>query len=394
MGGEYLENLQLRVSNPEEDYVRSKFREYYERAEVRAPEEIQKREWGTGGWERKIETRHMQIGSAQELKSRLVRDTPLFISYSVAYYEFPDMRPMERKNWLGADLVFDLDADHLELPCKNRHGSKWVCEECLNAVKDESIKLVEQFLIPDFGFSKDEIEMNFSGNRGYHIHIKNERVRELRAFARREIVDYLTGTGIDFVSMGFESVPVHGKREPKLLGPTPIDPAWPGRIARLVGRLISEKKLEEVGIDEKDAKKIYKKEEQFLKAVEGGNWDAVKLVNKEAVWRNVVGRLGIKLGDRIDQNVTADVSKLIRLPDSLHGESALVAKRVKDIGKFDPLKDAVVFGEQPVRIKIKKAPQFRVGELTFGPFKEEERELPEYAALYLLCKKEAVLWKS
>jgi len=389
-----LENIQLRVSNPEEEYVRSKFREYYERAEVQAPEEIQRREWGFGGWERKIETRHMQMASAQELKSRLVRDTPLFISYSVAYYEFPDMRPMEKKNWLKADLVFDLDADHLELPCKNRHGSKWVCEECLDAVKEESIKLVEEFLIPDFGFSKDEIGMNFSGNRGYHVHVRSEGVRELRAFARREIVDYLAGTGIDFSSMGFESVPVPGKREPHQLGPTPADPAWPGRIAKLVSRLLAERKLEEVGIGEKDAKKIYKHGEQFLRLIEGGNWDAVKLIDKEIVWRNVVGRLGIKLGDRIDQNVTADAGKLIRLPDSLHGESALVAARVKDIGKFDPLKDAVVFGEQPVRIKIKKAPQFRVGELTFGPFKEEERELPEQAALFLLCKKEAVLWKS
>jgi DNA primase small subunit len=389
-----LEDIQLKVSNPEEDYVRSKFREYYERAEVRAPEEIQRREWGFGGWERKIETRHMQMGSEQELRGRLVRDIPLFISYSVAYYEFPDMRPMENKNWLGADLVFDLDADHLGLPCKNRHGSKWVCEECLDAVKEESIKLMEEFLIPDFGFSRNEMEMNFSGNRGYHIHIKSESIRELRAFARREIVDYLTGTGIDFSSMGFESVPVHGKREPKLLGPSNADPAWPGRIAKLVGRLLTERKLEDVGIEEKDAKRIYKNGERFLRAMEGGNWDAVKLVNKESVWRNVVGRLGIKLGDRIDQNVTADVSKLIRLPDSLHGESALVAMRVKDINRFDPLKDAVVFGEQPVRIKIKKAPEFRVGELTFGPFKEEERELPEYAALFLLCKKEAVLWKS
>jgi len=364
------------------------------RAEVQAPEDIQRREWGFGGWERKIETRHMQMASAQELKSRLVRDTPLFISYSVAYYEFPDMRPMEKKNWLKADLVFDLDADHLELPCKNRHGSKWVCEECLDAVKEESIKLVEEFLIPDFGFSKDEIGMNFSGNRGYHVHVRSEGVRELRAFARREIVDYLAGAGIDFSSMGFESVPVPGKREQKLLGPNPADPAWPGRIARLVGRLLAERKLEEVGIGEKDAKKIYKHGEQFLRLIEGGNWDAVKLVNKEIIWRNVVGRLGIKLGDRIDQNVTADAGKLIRLPDSLHGESALIAARVKDIDKFDPLKDAVVFGEQPVRIKIKKAPQFRVGELTFGPFKEEERELPEQAALFLLCKKEAVLWKS
>ena len=394
IGGVLLESLQLRVSNPEEDYVKRKFREYYERVEVPAPEEIERREWGFGGWERKIETRHLRIGSTDELRSRLVRDTPLFISYSVAYYEFPDMRPMERKNWLGADLVFDLDSDHLELPCKSRHGAKWVCDECLNAVKEESVKLVEQFLIPDFGFSKKEIEMNFSGNRGYHIHVRDKSVRELGAYARREIVDYLTGTGIDFDSMGFEHVAVSGRKERKLLGPTLTDPAWPGRIAKLVSQLLAEKKLEEAGVGEREARRIYKKDAQFLESIKEGKWDVVKLENKEDFWRNVVGRLRVKLGDRIDQNVTADTGKLIRLPESLHGESALLARRVRDIDKFDPLKDAVVFGEQPVRIKIKKAPQFRVGEHTFGPFKDEERELPEYAALFLICKKEAVLWKS
>jgi len=389
-----LENLQLRVSNPEEEYVRNKFREHYARVDVPAPEEVERREWGFGGWERKIETRHMQICSAQELKSRLVKDTPLFISYSVAYYEFPDMRPMERKRWLGADLVFDLDSDHLELPCKSRHGAKWVCDECLDAVKEESMKLIEQFLIPDFGFSRDEIAVNFSGNRGYHIHVRDKAARKLGGYARKEMVDYLTGIGIDFDSMGFEWMPVSGKKERKLVGPTPDDPAWPGRIARLVSGLVSDGKLEEVGVEERDAKRIYKKGQQFLESVKEGKWDAVKLENKEAFWRNVVGKLGVKLGDRIDQNVTADAGKLIRLPDSLHGESALAARRVKDVDKFDPLRDAVVFGAQPVRIKIKKAPQFRIGEQTFGPFKDEERELPEYAALFLLCKKEAVLWKS
>jgi DNA primase small subunit len=389
-----LENLQLSVNNPEEMYVRSKFREYYGRAEVQAPDEIERREWGIGGWERKIEVRHMRMANSQDLRNRLAMDAPLFISYSAAYYEFPDMRPMERKNWLGADLVFDLDSDHLELPCKSRHGAKWVCEECISAVKEESIKLIEQFLIPDFGFSKREIRINFSGNRGYHIHVAEKSVRGLGAYARREIVDYLTGTGIDFDSMGFKWAPVPGRKEKKLFGPTPTDPAWQGRIAKLVSGLVSNKKLEDAGVDERDAKRIYKKSEQFLESIRNGKWDAVKLDKKELLWRNVVGKLGVKLGDRIDQSVTADASRLIRLPDSLHGESAMLAKRVGSIDKFDPLKDAVVFGRQPVRIKIKKAPEFRLGEQTFGPFKDEERELPEYAALFLLCKKEAVLWKS
>lgn len=389
-----LEGIQLRVRNPEEDYVRSRFREHYERVEVKPPDQIEKREWGFGGWEKKIEVRHLQIKNADELKSRLVREAPLFVSYSAAYYEFPDMRPMERKNWLGADLVFDLDSDHLELPCKKMHGEKWVCDGCLNAVKEETVKLVEEFLIPDFGFSKNDIEVNFSGNRGYHVHVKDESVRKLGGYARREIVDYLGGVGMDFEAVGFRYETVRGRKERKLLGPRPNDAGWAGRIARFVREAVAERKLEEMGVDEGDARRIYRKAEQFVRSVDEGKWDAVRIQNKESFWRGVIGKLGVRLGDRIDQNVTADATKLIRLPESLHGESGFVARRVKDIDGFDPLKDAVVFGEKPVRIKIRNAPQFRVGEETFGPFRNEERELPERAAIFLICKKEAVLWKS
>ena len=71
----------------------------------------ERREFGFGGWEKKIEFRHMAFRSAEDLRMALVRDRPLYVSASSAYYEYPDARPMPRKHWLGADLVFDLDVD-------------------------------------------------------------------------------------------------------------------------------------------------------------------------------------------------------------------------------------------------------------------------------------------
>ena len=39
--------------------------------------------------------------------------------YSTAYWKKPHELKMADKNWLGADLIFDLDGDHLpELPTK------------------------------------------------------------------------------------------------------------------------------------------------------------------------------------------------------------------------------------------------------------------------------------
>ena len=40
--------------------------------------------------------------------------------------------------------------------------------------------------------------MAFSGGRGYHIHIFDPKVLTLESPERREIVDYITGLGIDF----------------------------------------------------------------------------------------------------------------------------------------------------------------------------------------------------
>jgi len=40
-----------------------------------------------------------------------------------------------------------------------------------------------------------------------------------------------------------------------------------------------------------------------------------------------------------DRMVTIDTSRLIRLPDTIHGGSGLVAKHVTDLDRFDPLTD-------------------------------------------------------
>lgn len=388
-----MEEKQLSV-NQEENFVRMRFSKYYAGKEVKAPDGIERREWGFGSWNKKIESRHFKFASQQELNSYLVRNTPFFISYSTAYYEFPDMRPMEKKNWLGADLVFDLDSTHLEAGCNAKHDQKWVCDECLDAVKDETIKLIEEFLVPDFGFSRAEMKVNFSGNRGYHVHIANKAVMELGTYARREIVDFVTGIGIDSESIGFKKERVGDSRMQKLVGPKPSDMGWLGKVARFVIKLIEENKLGELGLNEVDAKKIYKNKEQFISGIERGNWDVVSIPHKATVWSYAIDRLKIKLGDKIDQNVTADATKLIRLPDSLHGETGLVAKRVEDVDKFDPLKDAIAFGSGPLRVKVGKVHRFKINEQEFGPFENESVELPEYAAMYLICKKEASLWKS
>ncbi len=367
-----------------EQFVRDKFVRYYSGSSPEPPVSSSSREWGFGSWLKKIESRHFRFLTTEDLHAYLRRNAPFYISHSAAYYEYPDARPMQRKNWLGADLIFDIDADQLSPTCLEEHGPGWVCDNCLEMAKRETQKLVEDFLIPDFGFRKDKININFSGNRGYHIHVMHEEIRTLSRSQRRDISDYITGKGLNYSSFFAKS---HARWE----GPKTEDPAWGGRIAKGFLSLLEEKKLERI-MKPTTSKRFYKKEEDVVKGVERGNWDVVGIKNHEATWSNLVDFLGVKLRDNIDQNVTFDTSKLIRMPDSLHGESSLLAKRVKkDLADFDPLKDAVVFGEEQIKVKIGKSPPIRLGDTIYGPYENTEIELPEKAALYLLCKKKASL---
>ena len=67
---------------------------------------------------------------------------------------------------------------------------------CLGAAKHEAQKLID-ILIQDFGYSpSEEMTVNFSGNRGYHVHVRSPNARGLDQLARREVVDYILGIGI------------------------------------------------------------------------------------------------------------------------------------------------------------------------------------------------------
>jgi len=331
-----------------------------------------------------------------------VRNTPFYISYSTAYYEFPDGRPMPRKVWMGADLVFDLDADHLELECLGKtHERKFPCVKCLAAVKEETVKLIEEYLVPDFGFSKEEISVNFSGNRGYHVHVRNEAVRQLSGWARREVADYISGAGLDRKSL----FPKLGAgRAERFDGPTPEMPGWHGKIARRFLQLLESGKLAEMGVEPVLARRLQKNKDKVVAGVGRGNWDTVRMTHleKEHLTEKVIGSAAIqiegmgKVGDEVDVGVTFDVSKLIRLPNSLHGETGLAAKKVAKVdalASFEPMSDAVVFSDAPVRVKVGEAPAFMMKGVSFGPYKNSEVELPEFAAAYLICKREAKLWK-
>jgi DNA primase small subunit len=401
--------------------VQEKFADYYREnsALIPLPSEFRRREFGFLMFKGGVMVRHKGFSEPTEIRRFMETITPSDIYYSSAYYEKPE-ETMERKGWLGADLIFDIDADHIPTQCKAQHdlwrcqacgatgvGAKpekcpqcgwnkfedetWPCKNCLEAAKSEALKLLD-FLIRDFGFSNEEVEVCFSGQRGYHVHVESEVARSLDQLARKEITDYLLGVGLDLEMHGVYdrgSARVH-----EVAGPAVHDLGWRGRLARGVFEFITESNAEQfeaIGVRRETADKILSHREILIR-LQGKMppWRAFSRIGTE-VWQGIVKHAIKKETVAIDTVVTTDIHRLIRMPETLHGKTGLKktrigADRLKD---FDPLRDAVAFKSGTMTIHVNEAQQIRLGEQVYGPYRNETVRLPTAVAVFLLCKRVA-----
>ncbi len=343
------------------------FVSYYENADFGVPL-IEQREFGFGNV-KKIDARHLSFASSGEFRRYLTSNTPLFVSHSTAYYDFPGATPIQKKHWRGADLVFDLDI-HAE--------GKFGAYGKLETVKADLTRLVRDFVLDDFGVDERNVAVAFSGNRGYHVHVRDPAYFPLAGDERRELVDYVMGQGLDYLQF----LQFDGK---KLLGPTPEEGGYRGRFAREAIRTVQESPLtlSRKFTNEKDR-------EFFISGIREGNWSRTTLNLNDLKERlgTVAKALPIRSVDT-DVGVTQDLSKLIRVPNSIHGETGLIAKviGIKDIEKFDPWKDAALEGPA---LKVRFTEDVPRLEPVFGgagPFrKDEERELPQEQAVFFVLK--------
>ncbi len=401
------------------DFVRNKFAEYYQScsSSIQPPSSIEKREFGFLLLKERIMLRHKGFGNIDALRSFLEAIVPSDVYYSSAYYENPE-REMAQKGWLGADLIFDIDADHIPTPCRKVHdtwvcsncgnagrgappeecpsckqqkfdGKTWLCEVCLESAKVEAMKLIN-FLTKDFGFSQEELKVAFSGHRGYHVYVESEEIRLLDSMARKEIVDYVVGIGLETGFHGLGEIGTRGESR-VLVGPDLSDLGWKGRIARGTYDFLlaaTPEELKKIGLKKKVIDLIDQHKETLLESWEEKTpWGTIKNIGTES-WR-IIAEHGARMQSaKIDTVVTTDTHRLIRLTDTLHGKTGLKKIEVPTTGieRFDPLKSAVTFKKGTLTVEISDAPQFRLGDESYGPFSGQIAELPTAAALFLLCK--------
>src|SRR6056297_762462 len=154
------------------EYLRGRFADYYRAAEIAPPPAANEREWGHIPWTPGAGTtmvRHQSQLDLGDIGGFLTRTAPRHVYFSAARYDDPGASTMAAKGWRGADLIFDLDADHL--PGVDEAEASYA--EMLEACKDALQRLLD-LLREDFGFTDDELLVVFSGGRGYHVHVRND----------------------------------------------------------------------------------------------------------------------------------------------------------------------------------------------------------------------------
>jgi DNA primase small subunit len=301
------------------EWLFQKLSAYYEKAKLELPDDINSREFAVQPIDYKGYVRHLSFKSEDELRSFLLKNPPMHLYYSSAIYTFPEIDDMEKKGMIGSEIIFDIDADevpgcesieqlHACLNCGSllygksikkctKCGSQNVIEvepipkECILKAGIEAKKLIK-VLRKDFGFEK--IKIYFSGNRGFHVHPKcDDEWLKLTSEERSMIIKYITGSGVNIERIIGLGESIKGKN---MYIPNPKEPGWRGRL----GEILYKK------MNLNDEKKITFGEAEVLLGEKINLNDIMKMASIS-----------------IDEKVTVDVHRLIRIPGSINGKLGL-----------------------------------------------------------------------
>ncbi|MFX0139115.1 MAG: DNA primase small subunit domain-containing protein [Candidatus Hodarchaeota archaeon] len=408
-----------------EKFLKRIFQEYYKKQfkNLDITSKVDQREFGFLFWDNQSFQRHKSFKNFKELRQILLKNGPKHAYCSAAYYEIPEALKMNQKSWIGCDFIADIDADHLPSKCKWEHDSfkckncgfsgkgpppticncgssafdqkTWVCDTCLELAKRETLKIFEEFLIPDLNVDPNEIKIKFSGHRGYHLQIQSKEFLDLGQDARRELVDYLIGNGIDFKVLG-----LYEGRKKMVFGPNLNEKGWRGRITNYVFKFIEQLTYDNMKLFKTLStplkKKIIENKPLILENLTKipSNWNIVPGISLQH-WEEILNLAIKKYSSKLDIPVSIDIHRLIRIDNSLHGKTGLKADpiSIKKLNDYDPLKNAIVF-EGEIELIMKNCPEFRLGDTLYGPYSEgKKEELSLAAGIYVLCKNMATLPK-
>lgn len=383
-----------------------RFGQYYRSSDFWTPPRLKSREWMFIPFGGAPPIRHKGFSDMKDVRTFLSERAMHSCFYSTAYWKRPYEMKMADKIWQGADLIFDLDGDHLPGVTDRDFPAM------LEVIQEQGWSLWNDFLQPEFGFEEKYLQVTFSGHRGFHLHYRDPKLFHLDSEARRELVSHIRGEGVDVKTCisRFNDNDSQG---------------WSQRIREGVNEMIV--KLQQVANQQGDYSTLLKDWEGGLKSQyerEGSTSQRsaasirklADVVNHDSranrIREGSFGALGsyhslflnllktdssVVLGNagETDEVVTIDTRRQIRWPTSLHGKTGMRVSefplnRLDPDGSnpYRPLKEAMVLSDQEklsVEITVENAvAQF--GESRYDLQLSQKVELSEAGATFLVLK--------
>ncbi len=331
--------------------------------------------------------RHLNFNNKNELVANIIKHSPSDIFCSSSRYHNPSAS-IDQKGWIGSDLIFDIDGKDLHLECAQIHNLTYCkkcklitskvhlnciecrsasiqiieipCQKCIKHLKLEVRKLIE-ILCDDFGIDNNSINIYFSGNNGFHIHVKDDKFFKSTSIKRSALTQYLLGKGYLTDNLGFR---LNGSDKVTILSNKILyNVGWRARLMKQLHL-----QLKNHRIDEKFIKKI----------------NSIKETSKVGLL-NVISSEIENLSVKIDPNVTMDIHRIFRLAGTVNSKSGLIKFHCLDLESFNPFNDACINEDSMVEINSKIEMKLIMKGMSYR-IKMGVNCLPEFVAVYVVSK--------
>ena len=320
-----------------------RFTQYYRTADLWTPPRLRTREWMFIPFGGGTPIRHKSFSDMNGVRRFICERPQHSCFYSTAYWRKPHELKMADKDWRGADLIFDLDGDHLPGVTDKDFPAM------IEVIQEQAWSLWNDFLEPDFGFKEEYLQVTFSGHRGFHLHYRDPKFFHLDSEARRELVSHIRGEGVEVSDL------IERSRHPKASG-------WAKRVAKGIESVVN--RLDEIHAGDSKKLRLMTAGLQNMMDREGikglrGKSSIEKLAelmqtdsrrqrvmdgrltalnNHALLFQNLIkADSSVVLGSagETDEVVTIDTRRQIRWPGSLHGKSGM---RVTEfpLSRLDP----------------------------------------------------------
>jgi len=347
------------------------FKEHYSTADIHI-NDIHRKEIAmfvfskTGEWHRA-----MYFQNKEDLIEKMVTEKPpagLFAS--TAYYMDPNERVISRRDLMKFDFVVDLDdymPDDMDMV------------DFIDIMRAKTKYIVDRFLL-DLGFKEEDMTIDFSGNKGFHITFESDDYTHLDQADRRQIIGYIVGDKLDRSIILPDSKLRHY--------------GWNKQVVHFLNHILEDNSTQNLEryFPKTTAKKINSllADPAVVARLQAGSLVDFDL---NALRKAVMKEHAVNVKSIVDKGCTTDKHRILRVPGSLHAKKGLPSVRLDmfQLDSVDLILDEImrVAGEDGVEVNLLNDVEINFPRKKY--FKKGKHTIPRYEALCAIvqdCKYE------